>query len=86
MTDGNFFTDEDLVELLEFIGGEKYGWIGGNGVHTYPNGDENNKRLFAGCAELEKRGKVRREIDEPGHVLFCGDKIAILTRTQKRVY
>ena len=64
------FTDEELKELLEFISGKGKFWHLGNGIHTYPNGDENNKKIFAGCIELEKRGLVYRFIDEPEHVCF----------------
>ena len=64
------FTDEDLNELLEFIRGSgKYSSLGG-GISTYPNGYEYQKKIFAGCVELEKRGLVYRFIDEPEHVHF----------------
>ena len=55
---------EDLIELTKFVG-----WIG-NGIHTFPNGDENNKKIFAECVELEGLGLVYRFIDEPEHVYF----------------
>ena len=62
--------DDNLNDLLVFIGGKGRFWILGNGIHTYPDGDDNQKRIYEGCVELEKRGKVYRFIDEPGHVCF----------------
>jgi hypothetical protein len=72
------FTENQLAGLMNFISGEAHIFIGGHGIHTYPDGDERTKRLFAGCEELEKRGLVRRYIDEPGHVYFLavGNKIS----------
>ncbi len=64
------FTDEELNELLEFISGEGKFRHFGKGIHTYPNRDENNKKIFAACIELEKRGLVYRSIDEPEYVFF----------------
>ena len=30
----------------------------GKGITSYPNGDKNNKRIHAGCLELEERGEI----------------------------
>ena len=64
------FTDAELNELLGFISGKIRIGSFGNGIHAYPSGDENHKKIFAGCVELEKRGLVYRFIDEPDHVCF----------------
>ena len=65
------FDDKDLRELMEIISGTgKWKFLGGIGFHTYPTGDENNKKLFDMCVELEKRSLVYRVIDEQEHVCF----------------
>lgn len=70
------FEDEHLPELLDFISGNGKFWFLGNGISTYPNGDENHKKIFSGCLKLEERGLVYRFIDEPNHVLFKATEIA----------
>jgi hypothetical protein len=55
--------DDELNELLSFI--KRFG-----GIYTYPAGDENQKKVFAGCLELEKRGLVCRSDDVPDVVFF----------------
>lgn len=58
-----------LTELLQFIQGKLVPHLGG-ALHTYPDGDERNLALHAGCLELERRGLIRRFRDEPGHVIW----------------
>lgn len=70
------FKEEYLKELFEFISGAGKFWFLGNGISTYPNGDENDREIFCGCLELEKRGLVYRFIDEPNHVLFKAKEVA----------
>ena len=43
---------EDLRELLDVIRGEGRFYVWGSGLHTYPEGDENKKKIFAACLEL----------------------------------
>lgn len=60
--------DDELKELLDFAtGGGKWAWTGPY-MHTHPWMDDNQKCLHAGCIELERRGLLKRCIDEPGHV------------------
>jgi len=44
--------------------------IVGGAIHTYPNRDLNQDKVYEACKELEKRGQLERKIDEPNHVLF----------------
>lgn len=59
-------SESDLEELYKFINNP----MSGRGIHTWPHGDENNQRIYAACVELERRGKLHREIDEPEHVFW----------------
>lgn len=61
------FSEKDLDDIFNFIDGKLFPHFG-KGIHTWPNGDENAKRTFAACLELEKQGRIVRTIDEPDHV------------------
>ena len=61
---------EDLRELLDVIRGEGRFYVWGSGLHTYPEGDENKKKIFAACLELEQEGLIHRAREEPDHVLW----------------
>ena len=54
---------KDLVHLLSDL-------ISGKGIETYPTGDDEDKKIFAGCLELEKKGLIVRQADEPDCVLW----------------
>lgn len=63
-------TESDLQELLEFATGRgKWAWKG-SGMCTHPTGDDNALGLHAGCVELERRGLLKRHLDEPGQVVW----------------
>jgi hypothetical protein len=63
------FSEKDLDEFFDFIDGKLFPYFG-KGIHTWPNGDEDSKRKFAICLQLEKRGRIVRTIDEPDHVFW----------------
>ena len=54
---------EELRSLLEFIGNGYF--------HTYPQGDENKRKFFAMCLELEKLGLITRHRDEDDWVVWA---------------
>lgn len=64
------YTEDQLMELLDYIAGKRKFSFLGNGIHTYPNGNENNIKIYSGCLELEKRKLIYRKIDMPDHVFF----------------
>ncbi len=71
MSDNNFTsTDAELDTLLDFIAGRGYFSFLPNGIHTFPCGDDNNKKIYAGCCELERRGKIKRIEETNTYVLF----------------
>jgi len=53
--------NNELMELLEFIRGTGKFHILGEGIHSYPNGDNNNKLIHAGCMELEQQGLIYKK-------------------------
>ena len=61
---------KELEELLQMIRGEGNWFITGPGLSTYPKGDENNKKIFAACLELEEEGLFWRRTDEPDYVFW----------------
>jgi len=61
-------TETELEDLFEFATGKgNWAWTGPY-MHTHPGYDENQDGLHNGCVELERRGRLKRCIDEPGHV------------------
>lgn len=62
--------EEELKSLFEFIKSEGHLPGSGQNIHTYPSGDPNQELLYAGCAELERRGLLIRHVDEPNHVCW----------------
>lgn len=50
--------DED--KLLDFIGGTGAYSQFGNGMHVYPNTDNNQRLIYAKCLYLEQCGLIRR--------------------------
>lgn len=60
---------EDLEQLFLFISGKPMPHLGA-GIHTRPEGNERNKRIFSACLELEKQGRIERTINEPDHVYW----------------
>ena len=60
-------TEADLEDLLDFIAGRGRFTAFGDGMHTYPGRDENQKGLHDGCLELERRGLIVRTINTPDH-------------------
>lgn len=51
-----------LNELLSFISGTGKWAHFGAGMHTYPNGDANDRLKYEMCLELERQGKVRKHL------------------------
>ena len=67
------FDENDLSFLLDLIRGDgKFKFFGNAGFHAYPGMDENQDALYALCEELERRGLIKRIINEPLHVVFVG--------------
>ncbi len=62
--------EEDYQKLLDIIGGRGEWHFGNAGFHTYPGHSDNQEGLHEACCELERRGLVKRVIDEPGHCCF----------------
>lgn len=64
--------EDALAELLDLVRGRGKFMILGGFMHTYPTSpDAHQAKLYAGCCELERRGLIRRHIDESDHVCFC---------------
>lgn len=61
---------EGMQELLNFIKGEGRFRLLGNGIHTYPERDKNNQKIYDACLVLESMGVIERTIDDPGHVVW----------------
>ena len=55
-----------LQQLFEFINNPMFG----KGIHTYPNKDMDNQKLYEACVELEKMGRLERQINDKCHVYF----------------
>ena len=53
--------DDPLTELLDLIRGGNKSHGFGPGITTWPAGDDNNKKLHAGCVQLESRGLIYRQ-------------------------
>ena len=62
--------ENDLSQLLAFIHGQGAHKFLGPGISSYPEGDENNKRIHVGCLALEKSGLIYREKDGGDYVLW----------------
>ena len=59
-----------LDMLLSFIRGEgKFGGFG-EGINSYPNRDANNKKIHAGCLELERRKLIYRHLETDDHIFW----------------
>lgn len=65
-------SEEALQELFDLICGNApgIGFFFCGGITTYPNGDENSRKIYAGCIELEKRGLVCRRVVNSDVVQF----------------
>jgi hypothetical protein len=63
-------TEEGYQQLFDFIAGNHPYQILGNGIHTYPEGDENQKSIFADCLELERRGLIFRFKEDRDAVIW----------------
>ena len=59
-----------LEALLELVRGLGY-------MHTYPRSDAT---IHNGCIELERRGLLRREMDQPHHVCWVCKTVRPRTR------
>lgn len=64
------WNEDQLMDLLAFIAGKGRFNMLGNGIHTYPDGDQRDKTIYSGCLELEKRNLIYRKIDQADYVLF----------------
>lgn len=67
-------------ELLDFIDSPI-----SKGIHTYPNGDENNRGIFTQCLRLEKQGRIWRDIDRPEHVFWLPERRAVAFNDVRRI-
>ena len=65
---------ESLSALMDVIAGNGKFRIFGVGITTYPEGDDNNRKIHNGCVELEKHGLIYRQIDKPKQVLWMPKK------------
>jgi len=61
--------DDELEELFEFISGKTFPHFG-KGITTYPNYDENSKKLHSALLELEKLGKVKRHLEKKDYIVW----------------
>lgn len=61
---------EELQDLLQCIRAEGRFQVLARGLHTYPTGDKDNRRLFAACLELEELGLIHRHASGPGWVFW----------------
>lgn len=60
--------DKRLEELLDFIEGKTFPLT--KGITTYPDGDDNNRKLHTAVMELEKLGKVKRHLEAETHIVW----------------
>ena len=58
------------TELMDVIAGRGKFHCFGTGITTWPTGDDNNKKIHAGCLELERRGLIHRQDDAATRVLW----------------
>lgn len=54
-----------IKELLDLVEGKTL-----PGITTYPNGDDNNRKLHMAVMELEKLGKAKRHLETETHVVW----------------
>lgn len=59
-----------LDELLSFIAGTGRYSLFGAGMHTYPNGDANDRLKYEMCLELEQQGKIRKHLVTKDFVIW----------------
>jgi len=57
-------TKEDLAKLLDFIAGRGEWAHYGGGIWTDPDAGESEQFKHSACEELERRGLIRRKLDE----------------------
>lgn len=69
--------EDELKELFEFAAGIGRFKYTGQFMHTYPGMDDNKDRIHAGCVELERRGLLKRCIDDQGHVVWIENKASL---------
>lgn len=71
MPDEFGMTHDNYRELLDLIAGRgRWGFFGG-GIHTWPGReDEQQGQNHKILCEMERRGWVKRVIDEPDHCCF----------------
>ena len=67
-------------ELFDFINSPI-----AKGIRTYPDGDENNRGIFALCLKLEKQGRIYRTIDRSDHVFWQPERRVIFLNEVRRL-
>ena len=68
--DGQPPKEDDLLLLFEFATGRgRWAWTGPY-MHTHPGGDAESQSVHDACVELERRGMLKRCLDDPGHVCW----------------
>ena len=59
--------EQQLADLYRFaVGDPPWGWTGPY-MHTFPTGKDD---LHAGCLELERRGLLKRHVDELQRIVW----------------
>lgn len=61
---------EYLDALLRFIRGAAEWKHYGSGIRTYPDGDDSSQKKHEACLELEQRGLIERELNDPDLVTW----------------
>jgi len=69
--------DKQLEELLDLIEGKTF--LLTRGITTYPDRDDNNRKLHACLLELEKLGKVKRHLEKETHIVWMPTGCSRLT-------
>jgi hypothetical protein len=60
----------ELKDLYHLICGKGKYFMMGAGFHSYPDGPGKFDDLHKLCEEIEAEGKIIRQINDPGHVVW----------------
>ncbi len=63
-------SEADLNQLYGFIAGRGPWRHFGPGMRTHPEGDAQDRLKHDACLELERRGRIKRKLEESGLVVW----------------
>lgn len=64
-------TEAELQDALACVSGHGQWWAKGPGLTSHTEGDENQQRIHACMLELERRGLVRRAVEDAAGITWA---------------